>query len=161
MQKELYCKALVFASGGGRLARDWIAGSAALSDSNPELLTLSLTYDGAKADVMRFFFFVNEGRDNGAEQSATKADLVASDPGADERREESAVVLRCFLYDAAKAASFCEGSLSPWLEVHLYRVAEMVMIPKDFMRDCIALVQEENELLRKKLCIIDHPISDQ
>lgn len=49
--RQLYCKALVYASGGGRLARDWIAGSTALTTSNASLLHIALQHNGTKEDV--------------------------------------------------------------------------------------------------------------
>lgn len=52
--RELYCKALVYAAGGGRLARDWIAGCSALTAPNQALLYIALQYNATEADVHHF-----------------------------------------------------------------------------------------------------------
>ncbi|KPI84049.1 hypothetical protein ABL78_6894 [Leptomonas seymouri] len=49
--RRLYCKALVYASGGSRLARDWIAGCAALTSPDPSLIYTALQHTAAEADV--------------------------------------------------------------------------------------------------------------
>ncbi|KAK7195989.1 hypothetical protein NESM_000532200 [Novymonas esmeraldas] len=49
--RKLYCKALVHASGGSRLARDWIAGCAALTSPDPSLIHTALQHDATEADV--------------------------------------------------------------------------------------------------------------
>lgn len=49
--RKLYCKALVHASGGSRLARDWIAGCAALTSPDPSLIYTALQHAATEADV--------------------------------------------------------------------------------------------------------------
>lgn len=49
--RKLYCKALVHASGGSRLARDWIAGCAALTSPDPSLIYTALQHTATEADV--------------------------------------------------------------------------------------------------------------
>ncbi|KAG5505077.1 hypothetical protein JIQ42_04263 [Leishmania sp. Namibia] len=49
--RKLYCKALVHASGGSRLARDWIAGCAALTSPDPSLIYTALQHNATQADV--------------------------------------------------------------------------------------------------------------
>ncbi|CAJ1019979.1 hypothetical protein Q4I32_002126 [Leishmania shawi] len=49
--RKLYCKALVHASGGSRLARDWIAGYSALTSPDPSLIYTALQHDATEADV--------------------------------------------------------------------------------------------------------------
>lgn len=52
--RQMYCKALVFASGGSRRSRDWIAGCSAMSSPNQTLLTVALQYTSTEADVIAF-----------------------------------------------------------------------------------------------------------
>lgn len=49
--RKLYCKALVHASGGSRLARDWIAGCAALTSPDPSLIYTALQHTATEVDV--------------------------------------------------------------------------------------------------------------
>ncbi|KAG5509365.1 hypothetical protein JKF63_06675 [Porcisia hertigi] len=49
--RKLYCKALVHASGGSRLARDWIAGCAALTSPDPSLVYTALQHSATETDV--------------------------------------------------------------------------------------------------------------
>lgn len=53
-QQQLYCKALVYASSGSRLARDWIAGCAALQLNDSDLVLTALQHDADKADIHKF-----------------------------------------------------------------------------------------------------------
>ncbi|GET87052.1 hypothetical protein, conserved [Leishmania tarentolae] len=49
--RKLYCKALVYASGGSRLARDWIAGCAALTSPDTSLIYTALQHAATEVDV--------------------------------------------------------------------------------------------------------------
>ncbi|KPA77181.1 hypothetical protein ABB37_07100 [Leptomonas pyrrhocoris] len=75
--RKLYCKALVCASGGGRMARDWIAGCAALTSPDPSLIYTALQHNATEADVeeLREHFLIRllareegEKRDDGRRQ---------------------------------------------------------------------------------------------
>ena len=50
----IYSRALVFASGGSRTARDWIAGAGTLSSSNPALVRIALQHHGTLRDLQMF-----------------------------------------------------------------------------------------------------------
>ncbi|CCW64057.1 unnamed protein product [Phytomonas sp. EM1] len=52
--RKLYCRALVYASGGSTMARDWIAGCSALLTSDDALLSIALQYM-AEADDLAIF----------------------------------------------------------------------------------------------------------
>lgn len=47
----IYVRALVYVSGGSRLARDWIAGCAALSTNHPSLITIAMQHQGTHEDL--------------------------------------------------------------------------------------------------------------
>eukprot|EP00744_Colponema_vietnamica_P010841 GILI01015277.1.p1 GENE.GILI01015277.1~~GILI01015277.1.p1 ORF type:complete len:392 (-),score=41.86 GILI01015277.1:47-1069(-) len=50
----IYTRALVYVSGGSRLARDWIAGCAALSTNHPSLITIAMQHQGSHEDLEDF-----------------------------------------------------------------------------------------------------------
>jgi hypothetical protein len=194
LQRYVYCKALVYASCGGRLARDWIAGCAALSLSDAELVSLALQYDATKDDLTRLqslllqrrhAFDVEEkqqqqqraeddqGTSSGS-SSTNKAAVATTEGGKkDASREnisgkltppipeffphgfrtpslsalspgsshpdddaepqfralskgEADTILRCFVYDAVKAASFHTSSLLPEQVLHLEHVCAVL-----------------------------------
>lgn len=52
--RALYCKALVSASGGHRMARDYVAGLTAAVDGDAELVALSLQHPASEKDVEVF-----------------------------------------------------------------------------------------------------------
>lgn len=62
LQRQLYCKALVYASCGSRLARDWIAGCAALTLSDSELVQLALQHDSSVDDLKRLNEYIAKRR---------------------------------------------------------------------------------------------------
>lgn len=50
----IYARALVYVSGGSRLARDWIAGCAALCTNHPSLVTIAMHHQGTHEDLEDF-----------------------------------------------------------------------------------------------------------
>lgn len=169
LQRYVYCKALVYASCGGRLARDWIAGCASLSVSDAELVALALQHDASKDDLIRLQMILEKRRALGEQQrsgdetpeasaapsssSGVKSpipeffpvgfrtpSLAALSPGTNHPDDDDGgvssleqhltpltggmadTVLRCFVYDAVKAASFHTASLLPEQVLHLEHV---------------------------------------
>ena len=60
--KVIYCKALVYASCGGRLARDWIAGCVALSVNDQSLIEVALQHTGTRQDLLNLVDMLNRRR---------------------------------------------------------------------------------------------------
>lgn len=50
----IYTRALVYVSGGSRLARDWLAGCAAVCTNHPSLLTIAMQHQGTHEDLEDF-----------------------------------------------------------------------------------------------------------
>mmetsp|Transcript_72725 Transcript_72725/g.84458 ORF Transcript_72725/g.84458 Transcript_72725/m.84458 type:complete len:318 (-) Transcript_72725:11-964(-) len=150
--RSSYCKALVFASCGSRLARDWIAGYAALTLNDSEMVAIALQHDATHHDLrvfaedlqLRMSAPVAPAPPNEAShvlpESAVpqffphgfrRPTLEALSPGstADCRSkclhsriissQEAETIVRCFMYDAVKAACFHRASLSQQQVEHL------------------------------------------
>lgn len=132
--RRLYCKALVFASGGSRLARDWVAGCAAMTSDDPLLIFIALQHSATEADVwaLRSHLLTlalapeaaataGDAEDGGAAARGSRhegdpalhpAPAAPRDGGAAEIAEAEQYLLqrspeaRCFVYDAMAASSF-------------------------------------------------------
>jgi hypothetical protein len=235
LQRYVYCKALVYASCGGRLARDWIAGCASLSVSDAELVALALQHDASKDDLVRLQMLLEKRRALGERNDATSGgdiadksttttttssgtvggvtspipdffpagfrtpSLSALSPGTNHPDDEDTLtldnltpltrgmadtILRCFVYDAVKAASFHTTSLLPEQVLHLEHVcatlglastttqsesvsqsaltgkhpkaaASPQVTPINFLQSVIDVVIEENAIMKEKFRVIE------
>jgi hypothetical protein len=237
LQRYVYCKALVYASCGGRLARDWIAGCASLSVSDAELVALALQHDASKDDLVRLQLLLEKRRalgerndvtsgndiaDNSATTTTTTTSsatvggvtspipdffpagfrtpsLSALSPGTNHPDDDDTLtldnltpltrgmadtILRCFVYDAVKAASFHTTSLLPEQVLHLEHVcatlglastttqsesvsqsaltgkhpkaaASPQVTPVNFLQSVIDVVIEENAIMKEKFRVIE------
>lgn len=92
--RKLYCKALVHASGGSRLARDWIAGCAALTSPDPSLIYTALQHDATEADVqeLREHFLHRLLAHNKDANVSGDRDVDGEEREEDEEEQESEVV---------------------------------------------------------------------
>lgn len=232
LQRYAYCKALVYASSGGRLARDWIAGCASLSVSDAELVALALQHDASKDDLLRFQVLLERRRSLGTAGNRSSEDaaqdivhgnhnngvkppvpeffpagfrtpsLSALSPGTSHPDDDddasidqqqltpltgqmANTVLRCFVYDAVKAASFHTTSLLPEQVLHLEHVcatlglvtpqeqaqelqqqqlqpprhpkaaSSATVTPVHFLQAVIDIVTEENAIMKEKFRVIE------
>lgn len=189
-QRQLYCKALVYASCGGRLARDWIAGCAALTLSNQEMVQLALQHDATMSDMLRLREdFAKRcalsvpspsSSASAAEPDAPPAPKYpivqraasASTPAASSSSSDAPVIMspltneeretieRCFLYDAVKAACFHGGTLTQSQWDHLVDVASVLRLDKAFLEEVTRVVEEEANLMKEKFRVIDQQARD-
>lgn len=103
--RQLYCRALVHASGGGRRARDCIAGCAAMSSPNQSLLSIALQYVASEDDVVAFRAHMLE-RLFAAEESGGGD---GGDGDDDDSNGAIAASIRSALEDSCTATSNCSG----------------------------------------------------
>ena len=135
-RRQLYCRALIYASTGHRGARDWICGHVALTTSDSQLVETILQADVSADDVARLLSHVHD---------PTRSAMAERD------RIE---LFRCFMYDAMKAAV----SIGTWTlpcKSRLSEVAAMLNMPCDFMSELEQLVLEELEVSDQKRRILE------
>ena len=164
-QQALYCKALVYASSGSRLARDWIAGCAALEVNDSDLVQIALQHDAGKADIHRFAEHLARRADQlSHSSSAVGASSTPSTNGSGEQEEDCEsmeTIQRCFIYDAMKAATFHESSLAEERLAHIRSIAAIFRLPEDFVMHVKAVVEEEQNIMADKFRVLDQPTADQ
>lgn len=154
LTRQLYCRALVYASGGSRLARDWIAGSAALTAPAPNLMHLALQHRGAERDVARLREHLLDAllaADAEEADGAAVATLAVGEEESAKREKETggeeewsaervreaenallsaAPECRCFIYDSMCASLFHSqplqgGCYECGLEQHRQRIFDI------------------------------------
>ncbi|KAF5220441.1 hypothetical protein ECC02_006509 [Trypanosoma cruzi] len=177
--RVLYCKALVHASGGGRLARDWVAGCSAVVGASEKLLGIALKHDGTEQDVERYRDYLlttlckrmqeasNDG--NGTVSSSMNSSSggkgkvsASSEAGSLDAKELGNLPeVRCFVYDAMRAASFHRYHKVPEEDrQRLYAVAERLGVEEEVTRGIWQLVEKEGAVQREKQRALDYPWSD-
>lgn len=188
-QQQLYCKALVYASSGSRLARDWIAGCAALQLNDSDLVLTALQHDADKADIHKFVEHLARRR---ATMDAPSTSVAVSHPSSgaqgfpsdhavgvspanstpdpssgtleaadDEARSSMETIQRCFIYDAMKAAAFHEPSLAVERLAHIQSIALLFGLGADFVAAVKDVVDEEQRIMMEKFKVLDQPTADQ
>ncbi|EPY34238.1 hypothetical protein STCU_01733 [Strigomonas culicis] len=170
--RQLYCKALVYASGATRLSRDWIAGSAALMCPHQVLLTIALQYNACDADVaaLRQHFLSLWLAQEPAAGVAAEDPTAALDPNSpDDVRAAEATVLaqlpevRCFLYDAMTASLFYMTADAELLDETRCRVMEIGAahfgLTAPDMEPIWRVVQEEANIKKNKIRALGQPRS--
>eukprot|EP00796_Vickermania_ingenoplastis_P000274 gene274-147_t len=107
--RELYCKAAVSASGGHRLARDYLAGLAAATTADADLVHLALHHpvDDVQKDILSLREHLLRcwcaGDDDLVAPPPEAAAVAVGDRSAPSRAE---TVVRCWLYDSMCAATY-------------------------------------------------------
>ncbi|RNF10082.1 hypothetical protein TraAM80_01831 [Trypanosoma rangeli] len=166
--RELYCKALTHASGGGRLARDWIAGCVAIVCPSDTLLNIALKHPGTEQDVERYRTYLlstlrkrmQEGPNEGAGVGGGGA-ASSSSREAVVKRLGSMPEVRCFVYDATRAACFHRYNKVPEEDrQQLDAVAHRLGVDEEVTRGIWRLVESEGAVEREKQRALDHPWSD-
>ncbi|KAG5483289.1 hypothetical protein LSCM1_04831 [Leishmania martiniquensis] len=115
--RQLYCKALVHASGGSRLARDWIAGCAALTSPDPSLICTALQHNATQADVEALRehiigrLLAQESPKRGDRSGASRENEVRTKFDGSEESEE--VEMEPYTGDAAAEVAVASNSAVP------------------------------------------------
>lgn len=176
--RRLYTKALLYASGGGRLARDWIGGSTALGTPNQTLLFIALQYTASEEDAVRLREHMvgkildaemaagggaGTNPDDGNESSWAKAHTedAAAVRAAEDLLLRHAPAVRCFMYDAVSASLFhCHNDVSVMAAAkkHTFEVGQrhFGMTPED-MAQTWGLVEAELLLHGEKVKVLGQP----
>ncbi|ESL09415.1 hypothetical protein TRSC58_02862 [Trypanosoma rangeli SC58] len=166
--RELYCKALTHASGGGRLARDWIAGCVAVVCPSDILLDIALKHPGTEQDVERYRAYLLNTLHKRTQEGSNEGASVG-DSGAAPSSSGEAVVkglgsmpeVRCFVYDATRAACFHRYHKVPEEDRRqLDAVAHRLGVDEEVTRGIWRLVESEGAVEREKQRVLDHPWSD-
>ncbi|ORC86348.1 uncharacterized protein TM35_000292300 [Trypanosoma theileri] len=171
--RVLYCKALIHACGGGRLARDWVAGYSALVCSSEPLLVLALRHNGTEQDLERYRNHLlanlnssrakndNNNHDNSNQNNNSNYNSNSSSSNSSTATLEQLGDLpevRCFVYDAMRAAAFHRRHKVPEEErQRLYAVARSFGLPEDTARGLWWVVEKEGAIEREKQRAFDHP----
>ncbi|KEG07435.1 hypothetical protein DQ04_09811000 [Trypanosoma grayi] len=162
--RVLYCKALIHASGGGRRARDWVAGCSALMCPSDTLLFIALKHNGSEQDVERYREHLLEVLAKAAldgQSSSPPSEAASSSSGVSAAQLGSMPEVRCFVYDAMKAACFHRYHKVPVEErQRLYAVAQRLGLNEDTARGIWRLVEKEGAVEREKQRALDYPWSD-
>lgn len=141
-----YCKALVYASGGSRPSRDWIAGGAALTLNDDNVVHIALQHIGSLRDVTQLARIISQ----------TYVDTPSLD-SATIVMPRGAIVRRCFLYDAAKATLSGEPSrgstLSEEDSQRISQVSEALKLPADVVAATLRIAVAEKALIVRKFQI--------
>ncbi|KAH9597886.1 hypothetical protein LSM04_004931 [Trypanosoma melophagium] len=177
--RVLYCKALIHACGGGRLARDWVAGYSALVCSSETLLLLALRHNGTEQDLERYRNHLlanlsksvakNNGHDNNNDNSSSSSSSSSNNNNNNNSNSNSTTTatieqlgdlpeVRCFVYDAMRAAAFHRRYKVPKEErQRLYEVARSFGLPEETARRLWWVVEKEGAIEREKQRALDHP----
>ncbi|RNF26932.1 uncharacterized protein Tco025E_00798 [Trypanosoma conorhini] len=151
--RELYCKALTHASGGGRLARDWIAGCSAIVCPSQNLVNLALKHHGTEQDVERYreyLLLALHRRTQAGSDKRGAANGLGSMPE-----------VRCFVYDATRAACFHRYHKVPEEDRRrLDTVAHRLGVDAEVSRAIWRLVESEGTVEREKQRALEYPWSD-
>jgi hypothetical protein len=162
-QQHLYCKALVYASSGSRLARDWIAGCAALEVSDSDLVQIALHHDAGKADIHRFAEHLTRRSAGSSVDPPTELSPASSSNAGGESSscESMETIQRCFIYDAMKAATFHEPCLAAERLLHIRSIATLFGLSDEFVSQVKEVVDEEQAIMTDKFRVLDQPTADQ
>ncbi|RHW71437.1 hypothetical protein DPX39_070054600 [Trypanosoma brucei equiperdum] len=170
----LYCKALVHASGGGRRARDWVAGCSAALFPSSELLKIAMRHNSSEEDVERYRRHLVEtlekakgpqtGEANDAGNVTSGEDGSKSDTENDtdiDMRLSQMPEVRCFVYDAMRAACFHRYKKVPEEQrVKLFTVAARLGLDEGTTMAIWRLVEKEGIVARDKQRALESPWND-
>ncbi|KAH8613802.1 hypothetical protein ERJ75_000743200 [Trypanosoma vivax] len=155
--RALYCKALLHASSGGRLARDWLAGCSSLLFPSGSLLSIAMKHEGSEQDVERYRDYLVgklqkevERKEGGGATEGYKVDVSA--------HLSSMPEVRCFVYDAIRALVFYRHKKVPYEEkCHLFSVAAKLGLDQKITTELWGLVEQESSIARDKQRALENP----
>nr|CCC91551.1 conserved hypothetical protein [Trypanosoma congolense IL3000] len=172
----LYCKALIHASGGGRRSRDWVAGSSAALFSSPKLMLIAMRHEGSDADVERYRRYLvgtllrSNGSTNEDAAQTGSSSLNSGNNHAGTSGDSDAEIsvrlgqmpeVRCFVYDAMRAAWFHRYKKVPENErLRLFAVAARLGLDEEVTLAIWQLVEKECAVARDKKRALENPWDD-
>ncbi|CCW69802.1 unnamed protein product [Phytomonas sp. Hart1] len=187
--RKLYCRALLYASGGSTMARDWIAGCSALMTSDDAILSIALQHLAKANDVVDFRAHIlkrllQEDEHDGAVSPGKEGNEMSnilkrnspseawdrSKVSVEEIRKmenyvlQDSAIVRCFLYDAMTASLFkCRDELSIVEEARQWAFdlnAQYFGLPAEDLTAIWRLVIAEFILKEEKKNVLGQPWGD-